>query len=62
MFGVFSTLMIFFYNSNMRNNLISPEYEKPLRTLDDIYNRGQRVYIATDFRRAVSVELLNDST
>ena len=52
-FGLFSTFMILFYNSNIRVNLISPQLEKPLKTIDDIIERGEAVYVAVDFRETL---------
>ena len=48
LFGIFSTFMIFFYTSNVRVNMISPQYEKSLETFAEIVQRGARVYIPTD--------------
>ena len=48
LFGIFSTFMIVFYSSNMRVNIISPQFEKKMETFDDVIAKGQRVYIAAD--------------
>ena len=56
LYGIFSTFLIFFYTSNMRSNLISPQYEKPMKTFDDITARGQTAYIPYDILRTREVE------
>ena len=55
--GIFSTLMILFYTSKLRVYFITPQYEKPVSTFDDIIDRAQTVYIPTDFRDVSWVQL-----
>ena len=42
---VFGTFIVFAFSSNLRANLVAREYEKPLRTEEDIVKRGKAVYI-----------------
>ena len=37
--------LIFSYSCNLRANLITPEFEQPIRTHEDVVNRGKKVYI-----------------
>ena len=46
--GIFSTMSIMFYSSNMRTNLVTPQMEKLLETFDDMVERGATPYMAKD--------------
>ena len=48
--GTFGMFTVFFYLSNLRVHFITPSYEKPLMTFDDIRARGATVYIPSDLR------------
>ncbi len=43
---VLSFFMVMFYTSNLRAHMVTIDYEKPLKTLQDIAENGKRVYVA----------------
>ena len=44
-----SLFCIFFYVSNLRAVMVTVEYEKPIDTLQDVVDNGQRVWIARSY-------------
>ncbi len=45
LWSVLSTFLAHFYTSNFRASLIAVEYEEPPTTLQNVVDRGERVYI-----------------
>lgn len=43
--SLFTTVIVLAYSSNLRANLISKVYEKPIRTHQDVLDRGTDIYI-----------------
>ena len=42
---VLAWLMVMFYQCNLRANLISKEYEKPIKSLQDVLERSSKIWI-----------------
>ena len=55
LFGIFTVLILLCYTCNLRANLLRPQFEKRLKTLNDVADRGEAVYIPGDFREFKSV-------
>lgn len=45
-------IIIFAYQCNLRSHLTNVQYEKPIKTIQDILERGQNLYISIPLRRS----------
>lgn len=47
---VAALFLVQFYSCNLRANLISPSFEKPIDTMEDILERGTTLYVPSYYR------------
>ncbi len=44
LWSVFALLLLMFYQSNLRAHLVTVDYEKPMATMQDVLDRGQKIW------------------